>query len=175
MITNIIVYNRPSLNVEYDYVGIIDGLSDVERQDFAITQDLMDILSSAGVQPVVAHGNDEGIFAATEFCDWTTLRPYLQKIHSATDETLLLNMSTCKGLHGIKITGTSGEHPFFGLIGAKSDLKVDDALAANRKVYKKWLAGMPVQLIVPETNTELGKELLFNVSSEGYRALSIQG
>jgi hypothetical protein len=54
MITNIIVYNRPSLNVEYDYVGIIDGLSDVERQDFAITQDLMDILSSAGVQPVVA-------------------------------------------------------------------------------------------------------------------------
>jgi hypothetical protein len=76
-------------------------------------------------------------------------------------------------LHGIKITGTSGEHPFFGLIGAKSDLKVDDALAANRKVYNKWLAGMPVQVIVPETNTELGKELLFNMSSEGYRALSI--
>jgi hypothetical protein len=205
MITNIIVYNRPSLNVEYDYVGIIDGLSDEERHDFAITQDLTTILSTAGVQPVVvrvgkrlellsalewfwkqaldgkkfmlhfvAHGNDEGIAAATEFCDWATLRPYLQKIHSATGETLLLNMSTCKGLHGIKITGTSGEHPFFGLIGAKSDLKVDDALAANRKVYKKWLAGMPVQLIVPETNTELGKELLFNISSEGYRALSIQ-
>ena len=53
MITNIIVYNRPSLNVEYDYVGIIDGLSDEERHDFAITQDLTTILSTAGVQPVV--------------------------------------------------------------------------------------------------------------------------
>ena len=116
MITNIIVYNRPSLNVEYDYVGIIDGLSDVERQDFAITQDQMDILSSAGVQPVVArvdnrlalllaleyffkqaldgkkfmlhfvaHGNDEGIFAATEFCDWTTLPTVSGKLSTRFD------------------------------------------------------------------------------------------
>lgn len=206
MIINNITYTRPSLDVEYDYVGIIDGLTEAERQDFAITQELSAILNVVGVQTAiarvgtrlellgaletfrkeavegkkfvlhfVAHGNEAGIAAQGEFCDWETLRPYLQRINSATSETLLLNMSTCKGLHGVKITGLSGAYPFFGLIGAKKDLGVEDALVANRKVYEKWLAGMPVQKFVPETNKELGKDLLFNISSEGYRALSIHG
>jgi len=83
-----------------------------------------------------------------------------------------LNMSTCKGLHGVKIVSESGDYPFFGLIGAKDVLFVTDALNANKIMYRKWLDGLPVQKNVPETNQEIGKEVLFNISSEGYRKLT---
>jgi hypothetical protein len=202
-ISHTITYKRPSLEVEYDYVGIIDGLTCADRLRYEITEELTDLLVAGGVQVAiarvnnklellasleafrkeavegkkfmlhfVAHGNEGGIAAAEEFCQWTELRPFLQRVHAATNETLLLNMSTCKGLHGIKATDHSGPFPFFGLIGATADLLVEDAKAANRKIYEKWLAGLPVQRLVHETNSELGKELLFHISSEGYRILT---
>jgi hypothetical protein len=203
VISHTVTYMRPSLEVDYDYVGIVDGLTSADRLKYEITEELTELLVSAGVQVAiarvnnkaelfasleqfrkeavegkkfmlhfVAHGNENGIQAATEFCQWNELQPFLQRVHTATNETLLLNMSTCKGLHGIKATDRSGPFPCFGLIGATTDLLVEDAKAANRKVYEKWLAGIPVQRLVPETNHELGKELLYNISSEGYRILS---
>lgn len=205
MITNIITYKRPSLHVEYDYVGIIDGLIEAQRASFGITEEIIGLLDRAGVQTAtarvgsrlellgaletfrkeavsgkkfmlhfVAHGNESGIEAAGEFCSWEELRPCLEDVHAATGDTLLLNMSTCKGLHGVKTTSQSGRDPFFGLIGAKADLLVEDALAANRILYEKWLSGMPVEELIPATNKELGSDLLFNISAEGYRILSSQ-
>lgn len=120
----------------------------------------------------VAHGNEDGIKIGTDFVIWEILRTHLQEINIATEQTLLLNMSTCKGLHGVKIVPKSGEYPFFGLIGAKDVLYVCDAINANKIMYAKWLNGLPVQQIVPETNNELGKEVLFNISSEGFRKLT---
>jgi hypothetical protein len=203
VIINPIVYEQPSLEVEYDYVGIIDGLEPNDRRGFAITEKLKTFLNGAGVTTALAdvrsaremlgalktfnkeavsgkrfmlhfvsHGNRDGVAAGSEFVDWATMRPFLQRIHAATENTLLLNMSTCKGLHGVKITEGSGPYPFFGLIGAKEDLYVADALDANRRIYNKWLAGVPVQQLVPETNAEMGREVLFNISSEGFRKLS---
>uniref|UniRef100_UPI00313C80FD hypothetical protein n=1 Tax=Yersinia enterocolitica TaxID=630 RepID=UPI00313C80FD len=120
----------------------------------------------------VAHGNEDGILIGDEFITWDVLRTTLQDINMATKGTLLLNMSTCKGLHGVKIVPASGEYPFFGLIGAKNDLDVSDALNANKIMYRKWLDDLPVQQIVPETNKEIGKDVLFNISSEGFRKLT---
>jgi hypothetical protein len=203
VITNRIVYEQPSLDVEYDYVGIIDALEPHDRTDFRISEQLKALLTGAGVTTALAevgsgpemlgalkafhkeavsgkrfmlhfvtHGNADGIAAGPDFVDWATMRPFLERIHAATTNSLLLNMSTCKGLHAVKITEGSGPYPFFGLIGAKKDLLVSDALEANRRVYEKWLAGMPVQKLVPETNAEMGREVLFNISSEGFRKLS---
>jgi hypothetical protein len=203
MITNQITYTRPSLDVEYDYVGIIDGLEPADRKKFGITEQLKALLNGAGFTTAltlvsskaellgaleafrveatagrrfmlhfVSHGNDDGIEVGTEFADWATLRPFLQRIHAATEETLLLNMSTCRGLHGVKMVDAAGAFPFFGLIGAKEDLYVHDALDANRRIYSKWMSGMPVQQLVPETNAELGRDVLFNLSAEGYRILT---
>ncbi|HBL6732444.1 TPA: hypothetical protein LSH72_000900 [Klebsiella oxytoca] len=196
-------YENPELNVDYDYVGIIDGLSSEERESFGITTELVDFLRGEKL-PVeerlvntkqemldtlnffltdakngkrfmlhfVAHGNENGILIGDDFVTWEVLRTYLQEVNIATEGTLLLNMSTCKGLHGVKIVSTSGEYPFFGLIGAKDDLLVSDALNANKIMYRKWLDDLPVQQIVPETNQEIGKEVLFNISSEGFRKLT---
>ncbi|ELW4651740.1 caspase family protein [Escherichia coli] len=198
-----IKYDNPELDVNYDYVGIVDGLSCDDRKEFGITTELGNLLRSAQL-PVkealvntkqelldalstflkdamngqrfmlhfVAHGNEKGIQIGTDFVTWDILRPHLQEINAATERTLLLNMSTCKGLHGVKIVGRIGEYPFFGLIGAKDDLYVIDALNANKIMYCKWLDNLPVQKIVPETNAELGKNVLFNISSEGFRKLT---
>ena len=198
-----IKYDRPELNTEYDYVGLIDGLSDAERKKFAITSELKSLLLGEGLSTAtalvhtsgqllealdkfyeeaksgkrfmlhfVAHGNQEGIQVGNDFVQWDVLNSYLSRINNATGETLLLNLSTCKGLHGIKIVNGEGGYPFFGLIGAREDLLVSDALKANKIMYEKWLKDTPVQKIVPETNNELGKEILFNISAEGYRKLT---
>lgn len=202
MIKNEITYERPELDAEYDYVGIVDCLSEEDRAQFRITEELKNLLLSEGLTTAtalvhtqdqllsaldrfydnavsgerfmlhfVAHGNEQGIQVGNDFVTWPTIRPFLEKVNSATNETLLLNMSTCKGLHGIKIVDKDGQYPFFGLIGAKQDLMVSDALEANKIMYKKWLDDLPVQRLVPETNQELGKEILFNISAEGYRKL----
>lgn len=204
MIRNNITYERPELDAEYDYVGIVDGLSETDRNEFQITKQLKNLLLGEGVTTVtalvhtpsqlfdaldifydkalagerfmihfVSHGNDDGIQVGDDFVTWDMLRPYLQKINVATDQTLLLNMSTCKGLHGVKIVDKDGDYPFFGLIGAKTDLLVTDALEANRIMYRKWFNDMPVQKLVPETNQELGRDVLFNVSAEGFRNIKL--
>lgn len=62
----------------------------------------------------VAHGNESGIKVGSDIVEWSWLKPHFQKINSATNHTLLLNMSTCKGLYGANISDGSGEHPFLG-------------------------------------------------------------
>jgi hypothetical protein len=204
MIRNDITYERPELNAKYDYVGIVDGLSETDRNKFQITEQLKNLFLDEGLTTVtalihtaaqlfgaldifydkalagerfmihfVSHGNDDGIQVGDDFVTWSMMRPYLQKINVATDQTLLLNMSTCKGLHGVKIVDKDGDYPFFGLIGAKADLLVTDALKANKIMYRKWLNDMPVQKLVPETNQELGRDVLFNVSAEGFRKIKL--
>lgn len=122
---------------------------------------------------IVAHGDEAGILAGAEDVDWADMISGLQNINEATDNSIILNMSTCKGLYGARTIPVEGKYPFFGLIGAKTDLAVSDALNANEIMYKKWLADIPVQEMVPETNKELGKEILFNLSAEGFRKLKL--
>lgn len=123
---------------------------------------------------MVAHGDELGIQIGSDPVDWPDLLTHLQSIHQKTGNTLILNMSTCKGLYGSRIVPVDGNLPFFGIIGAKENLVVQDALKANEIMYKKWLEGVPVQKMVPETNSELGKNLLFNLSAEGYRELVLK-
>ena len=206
MIKSSIEYDRPSLEASYDFLGIVDGLSEAERTKFQITDEINSLFiteelktrtalvnskkelvdemekffknAEAGERFIlhfVSHGNEHGIGAGTDFVAWDTFIPILQRIHEATDETLLLNMSTCKGLYGTKIVPPEGQYPFFGLIGAKTDLVVTDALKANKIMYKKWIEGKPIQQLIPETNTEMGKDVLFNLSAEGYRKLTSGG
>ncbi|EPC3543529.1 hypothetical protein ACRZCT_003153 [Aeromonas hydrophila] len=123
---------------------------------------------------IVAHGNKQGVEAGSEFISWGDITSYLQDINEATENSLILNMSTCKGLFGAWTTPLQGKYPFFGLIGAKEDLFVNDALRANTIMYKKWLLGLPIEKLVPETNLEIGREVLFNLSAEGFRKLVLE-
>jgi len=122
---------------------------------------------------IVAHGDELGIQIGEDCVDWPELVSFFQSINEKTGNSLILNMSTCKGLYGARIVPFEGAFPFFGIIGAKEDLAIQDALKANEIMYEKWLNDVPVQKMVPDTNLELGKELLFNLSAEGYRKLAL--
>src|SRR5688572_24084066 len=54
MIATHITYDRPRLDVEYSYVGIIDGLEPPDRNTFAITKQLKLLLNEAGVTTAIA-------------------------------------------------------------------------------------------------------------------------
>ena len=125
----------------------------------------------------VCHGNQHGIQIGpatqhSSFVKWNELYTHFVAINGAMNGALLINMTTCKGLHAAKVVQLNGAPlPFFGLIGALRDLPIDDALAINTLFYEKQLSGMPIQQIVPSINQERGEEILYCVSGEGYQKL----
>lgn len=119
----------------------------------------------------VSHGNEVGVKVGCNFVTWATLGPMLEKINNKMKERLIVNMSTCRGLHGIKMSTLTKNRPFFGLIGAKRDLKIGQAIKANKLFYRHVANGMPIQKVVPMINKNIGCDVIFNISSEGFRIL----
>ena len=202
-------YENPVLKTSYDFISILDGLSDAERKKSCISQKLNDLFTKKSFATrlknldsgqdftkelnellqlaqtgkrylihIVAHGNENGILFGPKSIDanfiaWASILSQLQEIHENTCGSLILNMSTCKGLYGARMVPYNGKYPFFGIIGAKVSLSSIDAIKANEIMYTKWLTGTPIEKIVPETNNELGKPIIFNLSAEGYRRLTL--
>lgn len=117
----------------------------------------------------VGHGCEDGIQVGSEIVAWQFLTEHLVEVNVLSNNTLLLNMSTCKGINAVKITASDGDYPFFGVIGATENLFVDDAIQINERLYKKMMEGKSLQNIIPEINNELNKEVLFIFSAEGFR------
>ncbi|MBL0865103.1 hypothetical protein G5647_01620 [Pectobacterium carotovorum] len=120
----------------------------------------------------VGHGCEYGIEVGSEIVAWKDLAEHLEEVNALSNNTLLLNMSTCKGINAVKATASDGEYPFFGVIGATENLLVEHAIQINEKLYKKMMEGKSLQNIIPEINTELNKEVLFIFSAEGFRMLN---
>lgn len=120
----------------------------------------------------VGHGYEDGINVGGEVVAWKELAKYLEEVNSLSKNTLLLNMSTCKGINAVKATASDGNYPFFGVIGATKNLLVTHAIQINEKLYKKMMMKKPLQKIIPEINTELNEEVLFIISTEGFRMLN---
>ncbi len=120
----------------------------------------------------VGHGCEHGIEVGSEIVIWEDLAEYLEEVNTLSNNTLLLNMSTCRGLNAVRTTASDGKYPFFGVIGATENLAVKHAIQINEKLYKKMMEGKSLQNIIPEINTELNKEVLFIFSTEGFRMLN---
>ncbi|RFT10281.1 hypothetical protein DYB39_12440 [Providencia rettgeri] len=120
----------------------------------------------------VGHGCRDGIEVGSEIVAWKDLAEHLEEVNTLSNNTLLLNMSTCKGINAVKVTASDGGYPFFGVIGATENLLVTHAIQINEKLYKKMMEGKSLQNIIPEINTELNKEVLFIISAEGFRMLN---
>jgi len=194
------------LEVEYDSVGIVDGLPETERQNHQISDKLKRLIESFGFRcertdcntkrgliaalqgfrdkaksgekfclHFVCHGNASGLWVkgTNEAIEWRRLRPYLRAINAAMGGVLILNMTTCQGLHGIKIVDVAGKDlPFFGLIGVSRILFPDEAIRLNERLYSKWAAGLPIQRIIREMSSDPGGEVLECITADGYRRLS---
>lgn len=119
------------------------------------------------------HGNTDGIQMGNEFVAWAEFAPKLEAINHRMDGDLVLNLSACKGIHGIKAVDPlrTGD-PFFGIIGPMKSPTFSEANNINEKFYFKLTGGTDMSTIVKEINAETGEDdVLFIVSSEGYRRL----
>lgn len=197
------------LDVEYDLVFILDCLSQKERDDFRISEDLMNYLASQNIEQlqtkcqnrkmvenafyymknlaqsglrfclqIVSHGTENGLWIG-ETSDnilWDELKDNFESLNHKMNNTLIINMSTCKGLNGIKIVDEHSNHyPFFGLIGCKRDLNIDEAKESNELIYSKLLEGKDVSNIITEVQThfqqKISEDLIYGISSKGYKAI----
>jgi len=194
------------LEVEYDFVAIIDGLPDAERNQHKISAKLKELIEAHGFaceradcntkRAVVAalqhfrdralagakfclhfvcHGSENGLWikGTDESIEWRLLRRHLLTINTATEGTLILNMSTCEGLHGIKIVDLAGKRlPFFGLIGVSRILFPDEAIRLNERFYSMFAASKPIQEIIREISKDPDGEVLNCITADGYKRLS---
>lgn len=126
---------------------------------------------------IVSHGTEQGLWIelTDEDVFWVELRTRLYEINKKLDNTLTLNMTSCKGLNGIKIVDESIEsYPFFALVGCNRDLYIDEAKLANTLFYSKLLEGKDVSLeIIPEIQSEfknlgMNDNVIYGISSFGY-------
>jgi len=123
---------------------------------------------------ILAHGNTRGLrIGQTDFLSWRDLGAALTPINVALKGQLIVNMTSCKGIHGIQAVDLGSDtDPFFGILGVKHDLAFEDALSLNDRIYRLWFEGMPINQIVHEINNKEGHELIFCATAAGFRRLS---
>lgn len=63
----------------------------------------------------VEHGCEYGIKVGSEIVAWKALTEHFEKVNALSNNTLLLNMSTCKGINAIKATASDGKY-FFSVL-----------------------------------------------------------
>jgi hypothetical protein len=123
---------------------------------------------------IIAHGNKKCIsFKHLEVrIYWTELAEILSKINHATENTLVLNMTTCFGLHGIKmIEDLPKDNVIFGLVGYSQKIKFVVAKALNKLFYKYLKSGIEINEIIKKVRMESKDTKYHCLTSQGYKAL----
>lgn len=128
---------------------------------------------------IVSHGYDGGLWIGetNEAVIWSDISPILISINISMGGTLLINMTTCDGLYGMKMIDVKNESsPFFGLVGCNRELFIWEAHIINQLLYKKLMDGKDLSVIVPEIQQELinqgsKADAVYSISSEGYRLI----
>jgi hypothetical protein len=114
----------------------------------------------------VAHGNDSGIGFkhSGEFVSWSELTDIMTEINEASNNTLVLNLTSCFGLHGIKtVNPFDTGNPFFGLIGYAEKLKIKVGKEANKIFYGA--------VINEKLQVQLNDKNFHCITSQGYSHL----
>ena len=149
---------------------------------FLETFSYMNKLADSGLKfclQIVSHGSEEGLWLHETEIDifWDEFQKQLYDLNKKLSNTLILNMTCCRGLNGMKIIDENAvEYPFFGLIGCNRDLEVGEGRITNEKFYTKLLEGKDISVIVPEIQkefTESGSSdiFIYCMSSEAYKTI----
>ena len=124
----------------------------------------------------VSHGNDSGIGFkhSGEFISWSELTDILTKINEASHNTLVLNLTSCFGLHGIKtVNPFKTGNPFFGLIGYAEKLKILVGKQANEIFYDSVISGLKINQAVDKLQADLNDKKFHCITSQGYSHLKM--
>ena len=120
----------------------------------------------------VCHGNAEGLWldAAEELIPWQEFAKALREMNDLMGGQLTVNMSSCQGLHGVKIVSADYDDlPFFGLVGPKKKIRIETAKRVNKMYYDLQLDGMDIEEVIQQINKDEGKELLYGISAKIYQ------
>lgn len=123
---------------------------------------------------IISHGDNNGLWikSTNEDVLWTEITELLEKINNAMGGNLMVNMTSCLGLYGIKIVDENSQHyPFFGLVGYSDDLKVEKGKEINKLFYAKIIGGREIQQAVAELRQELNDEKIYCISSQGFKII----
>lgn len=190
------------LDVEYDQVVILDLLSDSERTDWKITQELdatlqgerfstriinlstkhelLDTLAKLTTESktgkrymlhFVGHGNKDciGFKHTGELITWSELEGPLQTLNMAADESLVLNMTTCKGLNVIKaVNHMTAAKPFFGIVGYSDDLDYRIGIQASKIFYLGMSSGLQINEALAMIQKNTGDDNFHCFTAQGY-------
>ncbi len=119
----------------------------------------------------VGHGNKQCLAFKhlSESITWEELTTILTEINEATGNTLVLNMTSCFGLHGIKtVNPFSNKSPFFGLIGYDGELEIKAAKQANDIFYSSMFKGFTINQAVDVLKTKMNDKNFHCISSQGF-------
>jgi len=122
----------------------------------------------------VGHGDDQCICFnhSGEDIFWSELEEPLRYLHGATDYSLILNMTTCKGLNVIKaVDHLKEELPFFGIIGYSGDLGVDLGIEANKIFYLSMANGNPIQRVIEEVKKKTNDDNFNCITAQGFAVI----
>lgn len=193
------------LNVEYDQIVILDLLSDDERTNWKITEELNTFLTGEGFSTriinlatkqelldtlkdltseaksgkrfmlhFVGHGNEDciGFKHTRELIPWSELEEPLRNLHKEAEQTLILNMTTCKGLNVIKaVDHMKEELPFFGIVGYSGNLNFRVGIKANKTFYLSMANGNPIEQVIENVKKETGDDNFHCITAQGYAAI----
>ncbi|WP_019038499.1 caspase family protein [Psychroflexus tropicus] len=193
------------LDVEYDQIVILDLLSDDERTNWKITEELNSVLTTEGFSTrilnlstkqelldainqltieshsgkrymlhFVGHGNSDciGFKHTGELIPWSAIEEPLRHLNKASNGSVVLNMTTCKGLNVINaVDQLKGEFPFFGIIGYSENLGVKPGINANKIFYLSMANGMQIQEAIEKVKKDTGDEKFHCITAQGYAAI----
>lgn len=181
-------YERDKFQISEDLMNYLAGQGIEQLQAKCQNRNMvyeafshMEKIAQSGLRfclQIVSHGTEDGLWIGETNDDifWNELRARFESLNLKLDNTLIVNMSTCKGLNGIRIVDESAnEFPFFGLIGCNRDLDIDEARKTNELFYMKMLEGKDIALIIKEIQAEFQKtkseDVIFGISSQGYKTI----
>jgi hypothetical protein len=121
----------------------------------------------------IGHGETTGLYMPDNTVAlWRDISRSLGRLDKDTVAHSVLNMTCCWGLNAIKLADHLAlDTCFFGILGPAVPISFRQGYKINTKFYKKMFAGMPINKIIREVNKEFGKEILFGITTEGYRTL----
>lgn len=128
---------------------------------------------------LVGHGSADGLVMPDTklVMNWSVIAPALRQFHPEVISKMILNLSCCKGLNGVKIANYL-DVPFFGLLGPGKDILFETAFEINDRFYKKMMAGVSVNDIIRQLQAELGEDVVYGITAQGYlelRAKQLRG
>jgi len=123
----------------------------------------------------VAHGNTQGIGFKhlNEFVPWDCLQQILTDININSNNTIVLNMTSCYGVHGVKtVNPFSDDKPFFGLIGYNGKLNKSRSILLNERCYTSIINGFSINDIISDLVEYFSDDKMQGITSQGFSELS---